>query len=616
MAWACYWPALSGDFQLDDMPNLGGLAHVSDYDSALDFVLGGKAGPLGRPIALLTFAWQADSWQQGAAPFLKFNLLLHLLNALLVATCSLRLALSMRAEYSKAIAIAALAASAWVLMPLLATASLLVVQRMATLSASFVLLGLIGYLVARARIDERPRQALLGMSASLIGGTLLAVFSKESGLLLPVFALVLEATVLARPSALSTQRWRAWQAIFLFAPLAVILAYLAMHWSYGDSLVQRRGFGAGERLLTEARILWLYLFKAVLGLPDRLGIFQSSPAIARSLLQPLTLLATVTWALLLAAAIKWRRRYPIAALAVLWFLAGHLLESTVLPLELYFEHRNYLAIIGPLFALCSLIVFAAPRVRIAATSSLVIVILINAGCLYAFASYWGSPSAASRHWAMLYPDSVRAVATMGTYQLTEEGPLRTLRTIDEFVLRNPQHGYLRLQELNLLCRYQPDLDRGAVLAQLGRELPAVDFTYTAGNMLSQLLDTSVEIDCPDVRPETVAALAVMLHDNPRYVGDPTYNQFHEKLLAAIARFQGDMDAAFGHLRAAIEFQPSSELNMMMVTGLASVGNFDAAREFIDDAISAGPINPLGAVQWRRNLHGLKNYIDELEKVQQ
>jgi len=616
LAWACYRPALSGAFQLDDVGNLGGLAHVSDFDSALDFVLAGRAGPLGRPIALATFAWQAGSWQHGAAAFLKVNLLIHLFNAVLVAVVLLRLALCMSIERSKAMTIAALAASTWVLMPLLATSSLLVVQRMTTLSATFVLLGLTGYLLARVHINAQPRRALIGMSGSLLVGTLLAILCKESGLLLPVFALVLEATVLAPPNRIEKRHWQVWRAAFLIAPLLLILGYLAWRLSYPDWMVLRRDSTAGERLLTETRVLWVYLFKAVFGMPYTLGIFQTPTPVARSLMQPLTLLATVSWLAFATAAIYYRRRYSFAALAVLWYLAGHILESTSLPLELYFEHRNYLPVIGPLFALCAYVLQADRRKRIFGVAALIAVVIVNASYLYVFASLWGEPSTASRHWAIRYPDSVRAVTTMASFQLTEEGPLRTLKTIDDFVTRNPQHGYLRIQELNLLCQYAQTSDHGRVLEQLHRELPYVDFTFTAGTMVSQLFDASVATDCSDVKPDTVASLATILRDNPRYAGDPYYNQFHEKLLAAIARYQGNFAATIEHLRAAIALQASSELNMMMVTALADAGGFDAAREFIDDARAARPAHPLHAMQWRRDLDGLRVYVDELEKVKQ
>src|SRR5699024_8372087 len=50
--------------------------------------------------------------------------------------------------------------------------------------------------------------------------------------------------------------------------------------------------------------------------------------------------------------LRHKNRWPLFAL--LWFFVAHLVESTVIPLELYFEHRNYLAIAGPLLALVAL----------------------------------------------------------------------------------------------------------------------------------------------------------------------------------------------------------------------------------------------------------------------
>ena len=89
------------------------------------------------------------------------------------------------------------------------------------------------------------------------------------------------------------------------------------------------------------------------------------------------------------------------------------------------------------------------------------------------------------------------------------------------------------------------------------------FTYTAGTMLSQLFDAAVATDCPALSIDTVSARASLLRNNPRYIGDPLYNQFSEKLEAGIARHQGDHDGTLEHLRAAIEFGPTMELNMMM-----------------------------------------------------
>ena len=616
VAWVCYQPAVTGALQLDDRSNLEGLQHVSDFDSGLNFALSGSAGPLGRPIALASFTMQAHSWKSGAADFIRVNILIHLLNAVLLAFCVMRLSLLLPMSRNRALCNAALVASAWVLLPLLATSTLLVVQRMTTLSATFALLGLAGYLVARTRLDDRPRRALLLMSGSLVAGTLLAALCKESGLLLPVFVLSLEATVLQAPGSISKKLWRVWQLVILGVPLLVIIAYLATTVPYPEALSLRRGFSGGERLLTEAGLLWVYVFKAIIGHPDSLGIFQNPPQVARSLLDLPTLAAFVSWLALFVGAIIWRRRLPLLALAILWFLAGHLIESTTVALELYFEHRNYLPIIGPIFALCSYLLLHDGKLQRTALAAVVAVCAVNAYFLYVFASLWGEPSMAARHWAIQYPDSVRAMMTLATYQLSEESAVRGAKTLSRFVSDNPQHAYLRIQQLNIVCRIAGAADHTALVQELHRRLPDVDFTYTAGTMLSQLFDTSVATDCDSVSPDTVIALAESLHANRRYVHDSAYNQFHYKLLAGISRYKGDNIAALANLREAIAYQPSSELNFMMVTALVDTGEFAAARAFIDDARSAAPINPLRNAKWHRDLDELAGYVEELEKVKQ
>ena len=613
-AWFCYQPAISGDFQLDDYFNLRGLAKVEDARSAINFTFSGIAGPTGRPLALASFALQAESWDQGAAAYLKVNILIHLLNAVLLALFLYQLALQRGVPRNDAAIVAAAAASLWVLMPLLATASLLVVQRMTTLSALFMLLGLSAYLFARANLDDKPKRALAGMSASLIAGTVLATLCKESGLLLPVLVLVLEATVLDRPNGVKARYWRAWQSVFLVLPLALLLAYLASWLDYSDALVASRDFNAWERLLTETRVLWIYLSKALVGIPSQLGVYQDVPTLSRSLFSPATFLACFAWLALLVASIVWRRRYPLFAVAVLWFLAGHLIESTVVSLELYFEHRNYIPVIGPLFALCSyLVLHPGPRRRRIAGMLVFVLAIVNAWFLYSFSSLSGNPSLAARHWAATYPGSQRAVSEMARFQLIEEGPARALQTIDTFVTERPEFAYMRLPALNLLCQYAADHDHRQVVEQLERELSKVDFTYTAALMLFELYNTVSGSTCKGVNRETVVSLATTLHDNPRYTNEPLYNLSYQKMLAAIARQQGDHDAEVDHLRQAIRHRPSSYLNVMMVMAMGGAGKFDAARNFIDDAEDRGPANPVKAVMWRRDLDNLREHIRKLEQ---
>jgi hypothetical protein len=603
---------LSGAFQLDDVSSLKGLALIEDAQTAGDYILAGSNGPLGRPLAMLSFALQADEFAGGAGAFLKANVLIHLLNAVLLAWCLYQLAITQVAEREQAILIAVSAASVWVLLPLLATASLLVVQRMTTLSALFSLAGLGAYLTMRRNIDQKPRTALIAMTTVLAFSTLLAAFTKESGLLLPVFVLILEATLLVRPQSIAPRLWRTWIFVILGLPGIAILLYLASRSAYPEWMQVRRDFDGWERLLTESQILWLYIKHAVIGLPGQLGIFQTEFPIARSLLELKTLIAVLAWSGLAITALVWRRSRTLFAFAVLWFLGGHVLESTVLPLELYFEHRNYLPIIGPIFALCVYLIGRQGRVRQAGLAAIFLFLLVNAYFLYVFASLWGESSLASRYWALRYPDSVRAVTSLATYQLVEEGPQRTIETIQRFAVEHPEHAYLRVQELNLTCLFAEEVSLVPIVNGLEHSLSNVAFTYSAGTMLSQLFTTSTQGRC-EIEPNTVLRLATALQQNHRYINDPYYSQFHYKLLAGISRHQGDHETSLAHLQTAISYWPTSELNMMMVTALAGAGDLKGADTFINNAMLDKPANPLKAISWQRDLEGLRAYIRELEK---
>ena len=613
VAWLCYQPALTGDFQLDDRGNLSGLAAVDDRDSAIGFIMSGVAGPTGRPLALLSFALQADAWDDNPRAFIAANIAIHLMNAAILAACLFQLSLLMGTRRDRAALIGVLAAGVWVLMPLAASATLLIVQRMTMLSATFTFLGLLGYLLARGRVETAPRSALVWMGASLALGTSLGTLSKETGILLPFYVLAIEATLLSTPASVPRRYWRLLQVLFLGIPVALIVGYLVLNASYTESAIARRGFDGWERLLTQSELLWVYLKKALVGTPSTLGVFQESPDLNRGLFEPATLLSVAMWIAVAVAGFVYRRRWPLLAFAIAWYLSGHILESTVLQLELYFEHRNYVPIVGPVFAVVASLLLVERWPAWTAITLVSCYLAISALMLVQIAAMSGESSTSSRYWAHKYPGSVRAVMTMATYQLAEEGALRTLTTLDEFVLRNPQHSYLRIQELNLRCLAMPAADHGVVIEQLHRQLPSAEFTLTTGTMLSQLFDTISSRQCNGVDTQTLLAIAASVLENQRYATFRSYRQFHYRLNAAVARKEGRIEEAINFVEQAIAAQPSSELNMMMVTALGSIGDYDAARDFIDAALLHAPTNPVRSFQWRRDLHILRDYIDELER---
>ncbi|MGB5512042.1 MAG: hypothetical protein WBM87_10065 [Woeseiaceae bacterium] len=607
-----YSASLGSNFQLDDQANLGSLESVSDRTSMIDFVLGGTAGPLGRPLSLLTFALQADQWSQGPDAFLRVNIAIHLLNALLLAFFVRQLFIIRGDGRQPATLIGCAAASVWVTLPLIATATMLVVQRMTTLSAFFMLAGLATYIAARGLVVRSPRKGLLLMAISLTGASILAALAKESGVLLPLFVLVIESTLLQRPESVSRTTWRIWTVVFLWLPALIVIAYLVSIFNYPEHMIQYRGFDAVERLLTQAQLLWIYLSKALVGLSGRLGIYQGDIEVVRSLWSPAALLAVTGWGVLAFGAVIWRRRFPLFAMGILWYLAGHLLESTVVPLELYFEHRNYLPIAGPIVALTALLILHSDQVRTVALRVIPLVVVVNALLLYSFASLQGDPRLAASYWVIKYPDSIRAVTNLMTYRMSEESADVTIEAIRDFAHRHPEYATLRIQELNLMCKTRPEELQSTQVEEVSAQLANGRLFFVAPQMLLELFATASELKCPAVSPETVMRMAEVLRDNPEYAGHPRYNMIHQMLLASMQQQLGDEAAAIGHLRKAYEFLPSEDVVLMMTVTLAPSGDTAGAREFLDKAARDTPANPIRALRWRRLINRLYDYVDALE----
>ncbi|WP_428302879.1 hypothetical protein, partial [Immundisolibacter sp.] len=363
--WAClagalvlvalaYLPGLRGPFVFDDFPNIlnnPAVALTELTPQALrTAALSNHSGPLGRPVAALSFG--LDHYRAGGFYPLAFkltNLAIHLLNVLLVYAIAVRLARRLGASEG-AVAVGVFCALLWGLHPLQLTSVLYVVQRMTSLAGTFTLAAVLCWIEARGRWGQRPATGWLLACGGLF---VLGVFTKENAILLPLYLAVIE-WCLWRPSAVDDPGRRMANRFFaltLLAPMLVGLAVLAVKPGLLLDGYASRPFTLGERLLTEARVLWFYVGLIALPTPARLGLYHDDIAISTWLLDPwTTLLALDGWALALGAAFLLRRRAPAFTFGVLWFLAGHALESTVVPLEIAHEHRNYLPSLGLVFA--------------------------------------------------------------------------------------------------------------------------------------------------------------------------------------------------------------------------------------------------------------------------
>lgn len=410
-----YWPGLTGGFVFDDFPNIveNAALHVSadaTWNQWLAAIFSSPASELQRPLAMLSFA--INHALTGLDPYwMKLtNLGIHVLNTVLVFAVVRRLIRiadpSPRSDWP-----ALWVAAAWALNPINLMAVLFVVQRMESLSHTFVLAGLWCYIAGRLQLLSSGKGWLL-IVGGLAGGTILGALAKESALLLPVYAVMLEWALLRFSSNVS--RWDR-RLLAMFAAVLVVPAMLAMAWQLPKSLdaasFARRTFSLAERLLTEGRVLVDYLHWTLLPNLGQLSLYHDDYAVSHGWLSPPSTL--VSWLLLgaLAGSALWlRRRRPLMALGVAWFFTAHLLTATVIPLELMYEHRNYFASLGVCLALGDLVLRApaSQRWRRIGVSSAIALLAMYSGLTALRSSEWSDPMRFSLTEAAKHPQSPRA----------------------------------------------------------------------------------------------------------------------------------------------------------------------------------------------------------------
>jgi tetratricopeptide (TPR) repeat protein len=420
-----YLPGKSGPYIFDDYTNLLYNSyikiHTLDFQGLYHAAFSLESGPLKRPISMLSFAlnYYFAGSMRDSTPFKLTNLGIHIVNSLLLFWMMRliygRLALLKSfysAQNSNHVTLLAFAtALLWVVHPIQMTSVLYVVQRMTELSALFTILGLIAYLKGRSLLLSGHRQKAYLALIGVIVLFSLGMLSKESAALLPVFVLVLEVALY--PKEWPWDLWSRLQArtkraiVMGFAILIILSTILAVHYSLPEYAGRR--FTMPERLMTEGRVLFFYISLILLPQINRFGHLHDDIPISTSLFHPWTTVPSLIGiAGLLLLAIAVRKKQPLISLGILWFFGGHLLESTIVALEIAHEHRNYLPSLGVIIAIVGLIDYGCVKLKHYKLWWLMpAAALLFAGTTYLRATQWAEPNSFYRYEALHHPNSAR-----------------------------------------------------------------------------------------------------------------------------------------------------------------------------------------------------------------
>ena len=215
--WILYDPALSSGFFLDDYPNLFHLADIRQ-DGFSYYIFSGVSSYLGRPLSLLSFAVQYENWPANPYAFKSVNLFIHLFNGVLVFFVARYLANHLKFSRKEVALISYSVVLLWLLHPIQLSTTLYVVQRMTLLSTLFTLGGILFYFYCRPMFKtglQLPRAVSTGLVIWIF--LLLAVLSKENGILFPLYLLILETTILREERY--SHAWKVWLCVILILPL-------------------------------------------------------------------------------------------------------------------------------------------------------------------------------------------------------------------------------------------------------------------------------------------------------------------------------------------------------------------------------------------------------------
>ncbi len=355
-----YLPGLTGGFVFDDTSNILSPVGVRMRDLSWDSIKNAALSMENRPIARASFG--LNYLASGFDPFYfkAVNIVIHGINTILVFGLVLfllkqQIIVSKTSKYaSRAIIIAAAVSLGWSLHPVNVTNVLYIVQRMNSLSALFVLAGMVCYVSGRSYLNHSPYKSWILIYASILVFLPLAWFSKENGALLPLFLLTIELTILRFHTQKRSQKLGLFlfHTVFVLLPLIFALVYIFQHTDQLLAGYDNRHFNLVERILTEPRVLWLYIRMILLPTPSLFGLFQDDIPISVSFTEPFVTAVAISGLIgLLVIGLASIKRAPVLAFGLLFFFTGHLMESSFLPLELAFEHRNYLPSIGLLLPL-------------------------------------------------------------------------------------------------------------------------------------------------------------------------------------------------------------------------------------------------------------------------
>jgi tetratricopeptide (TPR) repeat protein len=359
IAFIAYANTFHVPFQFDDYPNI-----VNELSIRLHTITFHWLGQLIKNIkdsirffAYFTFALNYYFGKFDVFGYHLVNLLIHitsgiLLYWLLLVTLNLP---SLKERYGPiAFPIALFSTLLFISHPIQTQSVTYIVQRMTSMAGMFYLLAMLLYVKGRLSPGRERFLYFVGMGVSY----LLGLFSKENVAILPLLIALYEFYFFQNfdlsPKGKKT-------LIYLVGAVLLLGVLGLLFWGkrYFDVIIEGykiRDFTLTERLLTQFRVVLYYVTLLLYPHPSRFNLDHDFPLSKGILDPPTTLFSILIVVGLMGYSIWTAKKRPLLSYCILWYFGNLVIESSIFPLEMVFEHRLYLPAIGPFVLLATLVV--------------------------------------------------------------------------------------------------------------------------------------------------------------------------------------------------------------------------------------------------------------------
>ena len=554
-------PALTGPLLLDDTIHLDPIfGWLASRAGTADLIFGNVSGPFGRPVSILSFILNALTTGNSVWAMKATNLLLHLITGLCLAKLLHRLFNrdANLAAHAQAASIAA--ASLWLVLPQHLSTVFYVIQRMTILATLFAILACWLYVIARERIENNQTHVFKILLVAAIATTL-SVLSKETGLFIPLYCLLIELVYFQPTAGKPRPGIIEWGfRLGVIYPCVMVIAYLALNPEFVLAPYANREFSMPERAMTQIMVMADYFASTFLPMVRSAGVFNDDFPISHNFGMQEFLLAAIGISLI-AAAIRLRKSYPGFAAGIGIFFIGHLLESTIFSLEIYFSHRNYLPSMGLVLALCGLASGLLHRHPEASASfrrmlpvTFVAILLAYAFSSLARAQIWSNNPAIMAYAQIHHPTSSRLRSELLLGALYEKRLDVALKQADIAMETSPQNEKRTIQLWRILAHcYANHPIKSSELDALN-EMPADRITLATGTALDYVSAAAEANACPGLDRRQLGSLTSRWAINT--VQDPNFHLVWKTRLASARLLASGGDLRAGLKQAQWAFKDS------------------------------------------------------------